>query len=196
MTGNWVKNDGLSQENVCALDVYKEAIQLLPNIGVQHRTTGVYYTQVVGGMTNYAFASESASVIPDPKFVAEWIYVEVSFEGGVSNAQISNEKPKKGGEFGGWIEHNGLTPKNVHALEVYDAAINGIIGAVHRTTGDYYTQVVNGTNYAFASESAPVIPNPIFSPEWVYTYQSLEGVVSKANFLPNSPLNVKEVAEV
>lgn len=194
MTGQWIQRKGLTQENVHALAVFNESISGL--IGSDHRTTGLYYTQIVSGQTNFAFAAESAPVVPNSRYSPEWIYTEVSFEGKVSPAKIKKEGPIRGGIMGGWVEHQGLAQDNVHALEVYNESIAllGLIGVQHRTTGTYFTQLVNGVNYAFASESAAVVPAPSFTPEWVYTYESLNHEIMPAKFETHSPVTQRNPA--
>ena len=188
--GVWERFDGLTPENVHALHVFQKATGSL--IGATHQTLGRYYTQNVKG-TNYAFEA-SCTVVGEEKSTHEWVYVYEDLHGEITLVDFKANAPSPSGDFGGWKLHNGLTPQNVNALDVYEKAQGTIIGVNHRTTGIYYTQLVSRSiNYAFASERAPVVPNPHYTPEWVYTNESFDGVVEPAQFKTAPPVKESEV---
>lgn len=189
MTGSWTKHSGLTVDHVHALSVYDNAISQLKGLGITRRTTGIFFKKTVSAATQYAFASEQAAVTAEPCYQAEWIYVTESFDGQISEVSIQSNAPQAQDQLGGWSQDDGLTVDNVHALAVYQQAIQQqhIMGVTHRTTGVYYRQLVNGTNYAFASESAPVIPHPSFTAEWAYTHESLDHNVAPAVYKDHAP---------
>lgn len=184
-SGAWKYQDGLTPENVHALHVFEKATGSL--IGAKHTTIGRYFTQLVNG-TNYAFEA-LCTVVGESSSTHEWVYVHEAIDGEITLIDFKTIAPSPSQDFGGWQLHYGLTPENVHALSVYKAAIGTVIGVNHRTTGIYYTQLVSqSTNYAFASERSPVVPNPHYTPEWVYTNESFDGIVQPAQFKTSPPV--------
>ncbi len=59
--------------------------------------------------------------------------------------------------------------------EIFDKAMEGLVGARYIPVAYIGTQLVSGRNYAIFCRTAPVIPDPVETYAVVYIYQDLDG---------------------
>jgi hypothetical protein len=76
---------------------------------------------------------------------------------------------------GGWAVQQGRTALNRHVKQVFNKALDGLVGADYEPVALLGTQVVAGKNYAILCRITPTVLHPVTHWGVAYVYEDLQG---------------------
>ena len=171
IAGGWqAAEDGTITEELQAL--FDKAMEKM--VGVDYTPVELLETQVVAG-TNYKFLCESQVVAPGAKVQKAIVIIYEDLEG---NAEVLDiEVMEESGEEaldGGWqAAEDGTITEELQ--EIFDRAMEKMVGVDYTPVELLETQIVSGTNYKFLCESQVVAPDAPVQMAVVTIYEDLEG---------------------
>ena len=167
VAGGWTKvEDGTMTPEL--QDIFDKAIEGL--VGVNYEAVELVETQVVAG-TNYKFLAKGTTVTMPPMEGTYYVTVYKNLDGGVELLNIEQIEQTL---VGGWEmpEDKTVTPE---LKDMFDTAMEGLLGVTYEPLELVATQLVAGTNYMFYCNGTTVTNPPETKPYYVTIYQPLEG---------------------
>ena len=76
---------------------------------------------------------------------------------------------------GGWAVQQGRTALNRHVKQVFNKALDGLVGADYEPVALLGTQVVAGKNYEILYRITPTVLHPVTHWGVAYVYEDLQG---------------------
>ena len=167
VAGGWTKvEDGTMTPEL--QEIFDKAIEGL--VGVNYEAVELVETQVVAG-TNYKFLAKGTTVTMPPMEGTYYVTVYKNLDGGVELLNIEQIEQTL---VGGWEmpEDKTVTPE---LKEMFETAVEGLLGVTYEPLELVATQLVAGTNYMFYCNGTTVTNPPETKPYFVTIYQPLEG---------------------
>ena len=167
VAGGWTKvEDGTMTPEL--QEIFDKAIEGL--VGVNYEAVELVETQVVAG-TNYKFLAKGTTVTMPPMEGTYYVTVYKNLDGGVELLNIEQIEQTL---VGGWEmpEDKTVTPE---LKDMFDTAMEGLLGVTYEPLELVATQLVAGTNYMFYCNGTTVTNPPETKPYYVTIYQPLEG---------------------
>lgn len=167
VAGGWTKvEDGTMTPEL--QEIFDKAIEGL--VGVNYEAVELVETQVVAG-TNYKFLAKGTTVTMPPMEGTYYVTVYKNLDGGVELLNIEQIEQTL---VGGWEmpEDKTVTPE---LKEMFETAMEGLLGVTYEPLELVATQLVAGTNYMFYCNGTTVTNPPETKPYFVTIYQPLEG---------------------
>ena len=167
VAGGWTKvEDGTMTPEL--QEIFDKAIEGL--VGVNYEAVELVETQVVAG-TNYKFLAKGTTVTMPPMEGTYYVTVYKNLDGGVELLNIEQIEQTL---VGGWEmpEDKTVTPE---LKDMFDTAMEGLLGVTYEPLELVATQLVAGTNYMFYCNGTTVTNPPETKPYYVSIYQPLEG---------------------
>ena len=171
--GGWEEvQDGTITEDL--QELFDKAMEGL--VGVDYSPIELLEKQIVSG-TNYRFLCESRVVYPGAAVRKAVVTIYEDLEGNVSILDIEAEEESEEAAVGGW-EEAGDGAITEELQELFDKAMEGLVGVSYKPLALVETQIVSGTNYRFLCESRAVAPGAQAKEVMVTIYKDLSGNVS------------------
>lgn len=167
VAGGWTKvEDGTMTPEL--QEIFDKAIEGL--VGVNYEAVELVETQVVAG-TNYKFLAKGTTVTMPPMEGTYYVTVYKNLDGAVELLNIEQIEQTL---VGGWEmpEDKTVTPE---LKEMFETAMEGLLGVTYEPLELVATQLVAGTNYMFYCNGTTVTNPPETKPYFVTIYQPLEG---------------------
>ena len=176
MVGNWEINinvNGMPQKIASAVSKLNTTL-----IGAEYDPIAYLGSQVVNG-TNHAVLAEQTIVTGrDSKNIVMLIFNEKPNE--MEATLVNIERVVEGGAPMGGIAINPTTVIPKEAMEEWNTAFEGFVGSKVVPFALLATQVVKGTNFIFAAELTPVVPDAK-SKVVIVTLNSMTGTLAFAD---------------
>ncbi len=193
VAGGWTLADDMElTEEQKAL--FEKAMEKL--LGVDYYPSYYLGSQVVAG-TNHCFLCRAAVATVEQPTCYALVYIYEDLEGNASVLSIQDIEPSRLNEEGrtasdmaidaplpempgGWslVQDDALTDET---KAIFDAALEGLVGARHEPLYLLETQVVAGRNYCFLCRSTAVYPGARPYYTLVFVYQDLSGASTLLN---------------
>ena len=167
VAGGWTKvEDGTMTPEL--QEIFDKAVEGL--LGVNYEAVELVETQVVAG-TNYKFLAKGTTVTMPPMEGTYYVTVYKNLDGGVELLDIEQIEQTL---VGGWEmpEDKTVTPE---LQEMFEKAMEGLVGVTYEPLELVATQLVAGTNYMFYCNGTTVTNPPVTKAYFVTIYQPLEG---------------------
>lgn len=176
MVGNWEINinvNGMPQKIASAVSKLNTTL-----IGAEYDPIAYLGSQVVNG-TNHAVLAEQTIVTGrDSKNIVMLIFNEKPNE--MEATLVNIERIVEGGAPMGGIIINPMTVIPEEAMNEWNIAFEGFVGSKVVPFALLATQVVKGTNFIFAAELTPVVPDAK-SKVVIVTLNSMTGTLAFAD---------------
>ncbi len=171
--GGWEEaQDGTITEDL--QELFDKAMEGL--VGVDYSPIELLEKQIVSG-TNYRFLCESRVVYPGAAVRKAVVTIYEDLEGNVSILDIEAEEESEEAAVGGWEEvQDGTITEDLQ--ELFDKAMEDLVGVDYTPIELLKKQIVSGTNYRFLCESRVVAPGAQAKEVLVTIYKDLNGNVS------------------
>ena len=175
--GEWTENvsvGGMPQKIATAFGKLNELV------GAEYEFIAYLGSQLVNGTNHAVLATQTVLTGRDTKNVVLVIFNEK----GEDVTLVNIERVIEGGGALGGIEVDAKTELTQEMKDLFNAALEGFVGATFEPFALLATQVTTGTNYFFAAKTAPVVPNPS-KRVVIVTVNSLAHTTQIANLLAN-----------
>lgn len=180
MVGSWnikIVVDAMPQKVATAIGALAEQL-----VGAEYEPIAYLGSQVVNG-TNHAVLAKQT--IMDGRDTANIVVLIFNEKPGAMEATlVSIERVVESGAPMGGIHVDPVTAIPDDAMNAWNAAFSNFVGSKVDPIALLGTQVVNGTNYIFAAEIAPLVPNAV-SKVVIVTINPMNGYLTFANLLEN-----------
>ena len=184
MVGSWnvkIVTNGMPQKVATAFSALAEQL-----IGAEYEPIAYLGSQVVNGTNHAVLAKQTILSGRDTTNVVVLIFNEKPND--MKATLVSIERVVEGGAPLGGIHIDPKTEIPADAKEAWDTAFVNFVGSKVEPAALLATQVVNGVNYIFVAEIAPLVPNAV-SQVVLVTVNPTAGVLSFANLLESKHEN-------
>jgi len=181
MIGSWTINistTGMPQKLATALGELGEKL-----LGAEYTPIAYLGSQLVNGTNHAVLAEQTVLSGRDVKNIVILIFNEKGMECNLVNI----ERVIEGGEALGGIQLNPTTDIPEEAQQAFDAVLSGFVGSSVKPFALLGTQITKGTDFIFAAEVAPVVPEPEVKVALV-TVNSLTNTIKFVDLL-STPIN-------
>lgn len=180
MVGSWnikIVVDAMPQKVATAIGALAEQL-----VGAEYEPIAYLGYQLVNG-TNHAVLTKQT--IMDGNDSANIVVLIFNEKPGAMEATLVGvERVVEGGAPFGGIHIDPVTAIPKDAMDAWNNAFATFVGSKVNPIALLGTQVVNGTNYIFAAEIAPLVPNAV-SKVVIVTINPMSGYLAFANLLEN-----------
>jgi len=155
MVGSWnvkISTNGMPQKVATAVSALAEQL-----MGVEYEPIAYLGSQVVNGTNHAVLAKQTILSGRDTTNVVVLIFNEKPND--MEATLVSIERVVEGGAPLGGIKVDPQTTIPADAQEAWNTAFSSFVGSKVDPIALLATQVVNGINYIFAAEIAPLAPN-------------------------------------
>lgn len=184
MVGSWnvkINTNGMPQKVATAIGALAEQL-----MGAEYEPIAYLGSQVVNGTNHAVLAKQTILSGRDTTNVVVLIFNEKPND--MKATLVSIDRVVEGGAPLGGIHVDPKTEIPADAKEAWDTAFANFVGSKVEPVALLATQVVNGVNYIFAAEIAPLVPNAV-SQVVLVTVNPTAGVLSFANLLESKHEN-------
>ena len=184
MVGSWnvkINTNGMPQKVATAIGALAEQL-----MGAEYEPIAYLGSQVVNGTNHAVLAKQTILSGRDTTNVVVLIFNEKPND--MKATLVSIDRVVEGGAPLGGIHVDPKTEIPANAKEAWDTAFANFVGSKVEPVALLATQVVNGVNYIFAAEIAPLVPNAV-SQVVLVTVNPTAGVLSFANLLESKHEN-------
>ena len=184
MVGSWnvkINTNGMPQKVATAIGALAEQL-----MGAEYEPIAYLGSQVVNGTNHAVLAKQTILSGHDTTNVVVLIFNEKPND--MKATLVSIERVVEGGAPLGGIHVDPKTEIPADAKEAWDTAFANFVGSKVEPAALLATQVVNGVNYIFVAEIAPLVPNAV-SQVVLVTVNPTAGVLSFANLLESKHEN-------
>ncbi|MBR0081228.1 MAG: hypothetical protein IJP98_00655 [Clostridia bacterium] len=148
-------------------------------VGATYEPIAYLGSQLVAG-TNHCLLCKVTPVVPEPESHYALVFLYEDFSGNVQLMNVADVSLVPGAEAdgeplaGGWrfTDDPAVTPE---LKEVFDLALNGLVGTTYTPIAHLGTQVVAGTNHCFLCRCEAVSPEAAAYYTLMTVYQDLNG---------------------
>ena len=199
LAGGWTINTNLPEMNDAIFDNARQKL-----LGVNYSPLFIIGRQPVAG-ENIQYLCYATNVVPDakPEFKVVTVFKDVEKENeaeitNVADFDLVNYLDTEGettpeGLMGGWQDANELPNMlSDNEQEVFNKALEGLVGVGYTPVATLATQVVAGTNYAFLALGTTVTAQPMTHLYVIKVYADLQGNAEVTNICG---LNLMEFAK-
>lgn len=180
MVGSWnikIVVDAMPQKVATAIGALAEQL-----VGAEYEPIAYLGSQIVNG-TNHAVLAKQTII--DGRDTANIVVLIFNEKPGAMEATLVGvERVVEGGAPFGGIHVDPVTAIPKDAMDAWNDAFATFVGSKVSPIALLGTQVVNGTNYIFAAEIAPLVPNAV-SKVVIVTINPMSGYLAFANLLEN-----------
>ena len=180
MVGSWnikIVVDAMPQKVATAIGALAEQL-----VGAEYEPIAYLGYQLVNGTNHAVLAKQTILDSGDSANIVVLIFNEKP--NAMEATLIGVERVVEGGAPFGGIHIDPVTAIPKDAMDAWNNAFATFVGSKVNPIALLGTQVVNGTNYIFAAEIAPLVPNAV-SKVVIVTINPMSGYLAFANLLEN-----------
>lgn len=180
MVGSWnikIVVDAMPQKVATAIGALAEQL-----MGAEYEPIAYLGSQIVNGTNHAVLAKQTIMDGRDSANIVVLIFNEKP--NAMEATLIGVERVVEGGAPFGGIHIDPVTAIPKDAMDAWNNAFATFVGSKVNPIALLGTQVVNGTNYIFAAEIAPLVPNAV-SKVVIVTINPMSGYLAFANMLEN-----------
>lgn len=180
MVGSWnikIVVDAMPQKVATAIGALAEQL-----MGAEYEPIAYLGYQLVNGTNHAVLAKQTILDGGDSANIVVLIFNEKP--NAIEATLVGVERVVEGGAPFGGIHIDPVTAIPKDAMDAWNNAFATFVGSKVNPIALLGTQVVNGTNYIFAAEIAPLVPNAV-SKVVIVTINPMSGYLAFANMLEN-----------